>query len=345
MQEGAEERIFEIVNAELHSNLYTEDKQMKLREVYTICKKNYENIRMAKEYLLELSDDSKKDEHRMKSLRMEICEANESASEISKIKYLERSAERFLNYIPKNFSEINEKIRYYNKTDRIDELDELVEKVRIIIDFCESIDIKEEPVAIDIKIPEVDNISEFRNIIDDLEFVFTKCPFLQSEARLKFDSFDVGSAWITIALVGSSVATISVVLNNLAAFVDKCIIVRNHYLYTKKQEKLIEELEYEKEAKEMLLNSLSKLYEIEIKNVVSDLEKETNYTIRDEEERSRAELAIDKMGGLIEQGLKIYSSIETEKEVQKLFEPLEMKYISLTDQLKLLEDKKSEDNE
>jgi hypothetical protein len=42
---------------------------------------------------------------------------------------------------------------------------------------------------------------------------------------------------------------------------------------------------------------------------------------------------------MIDKGLQIRSSIDAPKEVQKLFEPLEMTYLSVDNSLKLLEDK------
>lgn len=37
--------------------------------------------------------------------------------------------------------------------------------------------------------------------------------------------------------------------------------------------------------------------------------------------------------------MKIYSAIDSPKEVKALFEPLEMKYVSMTDALKLIDQK------
>lgn len=46
-----------------------------------------------------------------------------------------------------------------------------------------------------------------------------------------------------------------------------------------------------------------------------------------------------RTGELLGKGMKIYSAIDSPKEVKALFEPLEMKYVSMIDALKLIDQK------
>ena len=85
----------------------------------------------------------------------------------------------------------------------------------------------EERVGLDIKLPKFNDFSEFVKYINDIEFVLTKCPFLQdNNEKLIFENVDVGSTWLTFLVIGGAVtASGSVLLNNIASFVDKCIII------------------------------------------------------------------------------------------------------------------------
>ena len=73
------------------------------------------------------------------------------------------------------------------------------------------------------------------------------------------------------------------------------------------------------------------------------MENETNKKLQNGEERGMVEQAFEKMNVLLEKGLQIYSTIESPQEVKALFEPLEMKYISVSNGVKLIEEKAKEE--
>ena len=77
---------------------------------------------------------------------------------------------------------------------------------------------------------------------------------------------------------------------------------------------------------------------------IQDMDTISGYKMenKDGDERRRIEECFLRMGNLIDKGLQIHMSIDSPKEAQALFEPLEMKYISIAENLKMLEEKKEE---
>ena len=65
----------------------------------------------------------------------------------------------------------------------------------------------------------------------------------------------------------------------------------------------------------------------------------------DGDEMGRINLCFEKMGELIDKGLQIRSSVDAPKEAQALFKPLEMKYLQISNSLKLLENKDENEKE
>lgn len=224
--------------------------------------------------------------------------------------------------------------------------DQLVLEMKTIINICESFGIYQEEgtIGIDIKFPISDNFVDFRKNIDELDFVLTKCPFLQSDIEsLRFSGMDIGSAWLAFIVIGAGVATGSVLLNNIAALVDKSIIIRSHFLTTQGQKQDIEKSRLDQKAKNEIIENINKIYKIQVENAIKELEEISGHEISDGDERGRAEQSFEKLGRLIDKGLQIYSSIDAPQETEELFGPLEMKYLSIENKLKVLE-KKKDDN-
>lgn len=199
---------------------------------------------------------------------------------------------------------------------------------------------KEKKVGLDIKLPEFTDFSEFAKDIGEIEYVLTKCPFTQSaEEELKFENVDVGTTWLTFFIAGAALTGGSILLNNIAAFVDKCIIIRSHYLLTEKQKNDLEKEKKEAKEKEIILKYIDKMYRKEVDDAIAELEEVTTYRVVDLDERDRIRLAMEKMGALIDKGLQIYSTIDSPSEVKNMFAPLEMKYIEIGKKMELLEEK------
>lgn len=188
-------------------------------------------------------------------------------------------------------------------------------------------------IGLDIKLPEFNDFSEFVGYIKDIEFVLTKCPFLQDKNKneeMVFDNVDIGSTWLTFLIIGCT-AGVSIILNNVAAFVDKCIIIRSHYLSVQKQKQDLEAEKMDNNNKKVILDYIDRLYKKQVEETIKELESITENQINndDGDAYGRIELCFDKMGELIDKGLQIRASIDSPKETQVLFEPLEMKYLSV----------------
>lgn len=304
---------------------------MKLKDIYIICKNNYEKVLSCK---LEINED--------------FCECYLADSaimekvlkELSHVEYLQAEVDIFITTLDdiKHFE-----FRETPETDKFDNVkDALLMKMESVINIYEFLGLSQEKtIGIDVKLPITDDFSDFKKVIDDLEFIFTKCPFFSSKTeKLQFSGLDVGSAWLTFAITGASVlVTGSILLNNIAAFIDKCIVIKSHKLTIQQQKDEIEKSKSEQKEKEEIITYLDRVYKIQVDNIIKELEEIAGYELSDGDERGRVVQAFEKLEKLIDKGLQIYSSIDSPREVRLLFEPLEMKYLSIASELKAIEKK------
>ncbi len=314
---------------------------MRIVEVYEKCKKEETEIN---NYITRIK---------------KYYESGKTNDESSKQKF-NNVYESFYNYLTRKLGDIsylNETLKemqsillnleFNPKPDYMMKIIELIStKIECIISFYETMKNKDKGgIGLDIKIPQIDNITDLKKCIDSLEFVFTKCPFFQSdEASLKLQGVDSGSIWL-IFYVAGSVTVGSVLLNNIAAFIDKCFVIKSHKLTCDRQEQEIKSAEIAEKEKEELLKNIQRLYEISVKNAIKELEESTECYINDGDEMGRVEQSFEKMGKLLEQGLQIYSSIDSPEDVKVAFEPLEMHYIPIEKKLKQIEEKTDLDTE
>lgn len=161
---------------------------MNLRNVYFVCKENYEII--------------KKEEYRdakylFSSGSKEFIRAIRN---LNKIEYVREITEQILKYTDKRSPKaaVNNEIW--------DLIDLLKTYLAAVIKLYESMGINvKEHLAIDICFPKTNNITEFKKNIDALEFIFTKCPFLQNENEsFQFEGVDVGSTWMRLSVIISN---------------------------------------------------------------------------------------------------------------------------------------------
>lgn len=210
--------------------------------------------------------------------------------------------------------------------------DILYSKMKSTIDLYESMGYKDvEGIEIDIKLPSCNNITDFKNYINDIEFIFTKCPFLQHEREsIRFDSVDVGSTWLLLIIVG--VGATCVLANNLAALIDKSLIIKSHRITVEEQEQAQLEHLRKKQVKQEVLDVIIEYYKLMkkecINNSISEIEGQSGITLKDGEERGRVEQTFAKMESLIDKGLQIYTAIDSPEEVKVLFPPIETMSIS-----------------
>ena len=315
---------------------------MKFRNIYVICRDNYSSI------------DGISGEDVTLNNRSGVCvsgwnNARNALIKLREVDSLKDEADALINSVPEFYVSSDSFNIMRDEWNRIvSAKDTLLRTMDDTVDLYEKMGMDtEERVGLDIKLPKFNDFSEFVKYINDIEFVFTKCPFLQdNNEKLIFENTDVGSTWLTFFVIGGA-ATVggSVLLNNIASFVDKCIILRSHFLTTQKQKAELEAQERKEAEKEVISKYIDDLYKNSVDLAIKELEETTNYTVKNEDgdEFGRIEQCFDKMGSLIEKGLQIRASIDSPNEAQALFEPLEMKYLEIDNALKLLEKKEEKE--
>lgn len=323
---------------------------MRFGEIYRICKDNYgiindNYLQLVDTYRKYVDISKSRDEANLKKynvdLHMELKTLGEIASKtFGDLKCLEKAVDKVY---PLKSS------RPVTIEQEINNVKELLIQLECIIKLYESLRRKKHEIGLDIRIPETDDITEFKKYISELEFVLTKCPFFQiDEANLKFRSVDIGSTWLIIAIASTSASAsliaVSTLLNNIVAFIDKCIGIKSHRLTCEKQEQEIKKSEYDQKKKEQLIETVLEVYKISVSNAIRELEDTTGCHMQDGDERGRAEQSLEKLEKLIDKGLQIYASIDSPPETKALFEPLEMHYLSIAEELKRIE-KKSDDGD
>lgn len=310
---------------------------MRSREIYNICKKE---LKVLDKFL-----------DNIRNYYQEVLANKENVSAIIRFNDEYKS---FYDYANKTFGDIHLLTRIFYEIGPVVETDlekEMSMKNNAVREFIRTVDCivslyepteeqDEENLGLDIKIPETDNITELKTYIDGLEFIFTKCPFFKSnEASLILRNVDNGSIWLIIGVTYASMVAGSALLNNIAAFIDKCYVIKSHKSTCKRQEQEIEKSNCDQKEKEEILKSIRMLYKISVDNAIKDLENATGYNIQDGDERGRVEQSFDKLEKLLDKGMQIYSSIDSPQEIKAVFAPIEMHYLSVTDGLKRIEEK------
>ena len=121
----------------------------------------------------------------------------------------------------------------------------LICRIDTIIELYTSMNIPEKEKGIDVKIPNCQDLKEYIKYLNDIDFVFSQCPYLlHKDETIKFSSVDVGSNWLTFVIEVSAGATgLFYILNNLAKIVDKAMILKSHYCSIKEQEEALKSIQ------------------------------------------------------------------------------------------------------
>ena len=223
----------------------------------------------------------------------------------------------------------------------------IVNKMQTIIELYESMQLKETEKGIDVKIPLCNSLDDYISYMKEINFVFSQCPFLQHEdGRIEFNTVDVGSQWLSFVIVTTAgTAAVTYILNNLALLIDKAIQIKSHFISLRQQEEILRTQKMENN----LLKSSLETYEMLRKHYLSEATKEMeeqneDHPLKDGEEKGKVEKSLEKLSGLLEKGVEIYASLNTEREIQALFPPLGDNVALPEDVLKYIEDKQENRN-
>ena len=222
----------------------------------------------------------------------------------------------------------------------------LLTKIKAVIDLYESLKDGTSQPGIDIKIPPCESLEDYISILKDINFIFTQCPYLISEKEeIKYKGTDVGSDWITFAIVASStVSSGFIILNNLASLINKAIALKSNKKILDMQDEFLKTMKTKNEVTQETLDVFRKMKNITLSQYVEELEEEIS-ELQNGEEKGKVSKSLEKLSVLIDKGLEIHTSIETPKEIKVLF-PFVEKQQTLSDGiLKYLEDKNKEDKE
>nr|DAX05940.1 MAG TPA: hypothetical protein [Bacteriophage sp.] len=215
-------------------------------------------------------------------------------------------------------------------------IDELKISLETIEKLYESLDIGESKAGIDVKIPKCSSLKEYTDYLKEIEFIFSQCPYLlRSDEEIKFNNVDVGSQWLSFILATSGTF---VILNNLAALVNKALEIKSKFLLLKQQNELLKAMRLKNEVGEEVTDVFKKMKQMLLSDSVNDLESELG-ELQDGEERGKVEKTLEKMVMLMDKGVEIYSSIETPNEIKALFPANENNPILPDNIIKLLEKK------
>lgn len=212
-------------------------------------------------------------------------------------------------------------------------------KMKAVIELYESFGHKEVKNGIDIKMPDYKELADYIDALKDIDFVLSQCPYLNSvDEKIEFNNVDVGSTWLSFIVI---CGTGFYILNNLAKIVDKAIAIKSHIATYKQQAEMLEEIRQKNHMGSEVIDTFKEMKSITLKMYVSELKSEIG-PLEDGEEEGKVEKCLEKLANLMNQGVEIYTSIDTPKEIKMLFPMSEDNKILSDDLVKLLEDKENE---
>ncbi len=197
---------------------------------------------------------------------------------------------------------------------------ELVCRLETIIVLYESMNLPDTRTGIDVKIPNCENLKQYIKYLNDLDFIFTQCPYLlHKDETIKFSSVDVGSNWLSFIIeISAGATTVFYILNNLAKIIDKAMILKSHYNSIKQQEETLKIVHQKSELTKDETKIFDALKNHYMKEITNSLENEI-LPLEDGEQRGKLEKSLEKLSNLLDKGIEIYASLDVPKDVQVLF--------------------------
>ncbi len=223
--------------------------------------------------------------------------------------------------------------------------EKVIQKAEAVVDLYESIKEKGSQQGIDVKIPTCKTLKEYIEILKDMEFIVTQCPYLKSkDEEIQYKGTDVGSDWITFGIVTiGAVSGSFYILNNLATIVNKAISLRSNKKVLDMQEEMYKTMQAKNKISQEIIDAFYEMKKMTLKKYVDELGEEIG-KVSDGEEESKVSISLEKLSNLLDKGVEIYSSIETPKEIKVLF-PFSESQAALPDNLmKYIEAKTSDED-
>lgn len=223
-----------------------------------------------------------------------------------------------------------------------DYISKITHTVETLVKLCDNMEMGKIDSGIDVKIPECKSLKEYMYYLKEIDFIFTQCPYLlYNEEEIQFKGVDVGSQWLTFAVIGAG--TTFYILNNIAKLIQKAVAIKSNVIVYRQQEEMLKEMQLKNNVLEETVEVLKGFKQDILNKSVSELESEIG-ELQDGEERDKVKKTLEDMIVLMDKGVEIYSSIETPKEIKVLF-PFQEDTAILPDEImKFIEEKKCTEN-
>lgn len=297
------------------------NQKMKLYNVYRICKKNIDfwNI-------IHITQKNEANSSHTSNITVYTLnnwlELKRIFDILSKVPILENNVSECVQSIP-DLARNEKSPRIVTETYKnlMSKKDILYNKMKVIIELYESMDIENEENGIDIKLPHCKDFKDYISYLKDIDFIFSQCPFLQCEDNvLKFASVDVGSNWLKFTVAAT--ASTCIILGSVASLVDKAITIRSHYLNVKQQEEVLKKIQGKNELLKEQIEMFTQLRNYYMDEAILSLEKDYG-ELKDPEEQDKARRSLKKLMDLLEKGTEFYATLDSPEEIQVLFPQIE----------------------
>lgn len=257
------------------------------------------------------------------------------------IDFIKDDANKLYNILsPIDRENPNPDIGYNTFNEFVTSYKKLIAKLEGVVDLYESMRDGISKPGIDIKVPTCDSLKDYINILDDINFVITQCPYLKDEnEEIRYIGTDVGSDWITFAIVMSSTVSASfVILNNLASIMNKAISLKSNKKILDMQEEILMSMQLKNNIAKETMDAFEEMKKLTYKKYIDELQDEIG-KLKDGDEEGRVTKSLEKLANLIDKGVEIHTSIETPKEIKVLFPFVEPQQSLPDSLLKYIEDK------
>ena len=249
------------------------------------------------------------------------------------IEYYDSATKRMIDSVPQIFVETDSfKVSSSVRSTFLEAKNNLQSMMEHMIQLYESMNLQEKYVAgtdesfegIDIFIPPCNSFNDYRKCIDSIDKILSQCPVFKIEnERFTFVGTDVGSIWLTVAIVGVAAAgTTLKLLRNFVSFLDSINAYKSHKATYEMQLKELEEMGKSQQEKDTISKYMLELFDKEKEAVERKLIQETESPDLDGEDLSRLDNCLDLGSKLMDQGVRFISSTESSKEAKVLFEKI-----------------------
>lgn len=192
-----------------------------------------------------------------------------------------------------------------------------------ILEVCKVVGAEPNGLGFCVKLPSNMTLSQLSCCTKDLDSIFTQCPLFRYEnGVIAFSGIDIGSFWLTFAIVGSAAVAI---LSGLATMIDKVIQIYSHVLTLKEQEEELRRRKISNDVVEEIVLSNKKIVEQLLQYTIEDLASSKGIKCPEEQENLKYTMRL--LFDWMSRGMEIYASVKAPQEIKALFPTVEQQKI------------------